>query len=109
MGCTAALAAVPRNSAPSISGRRQSESLVFTFTITLDAFVEEALYLGAGEAAESLQDNLEEDAVVALLVFRGGLTELFIVDPVTVDQAKFPAAVVVFETDRKSTRLNASN
>src|SRR5476651_1928797 len=70
MDCTAALAAVPRNSAPSISGRRQSESLVFTFTITLNAFV----------------------------VLRGFLTELVIGNPVTVDQAQFPAAVVVLET-----------
>jgi hypothetical protein len=52
------------------SGRRQSESLVFTFTITLNAFVEEALYLGASQAAESFQDDLQEDAVVAFFVLR---------------------------------------
>src|SRR5471030_798047 len=98
MDCTAALAAVPRNSAPSISGRRQSESLVFTFTITLNAFVEEALYFGAGDAAETLQNNLEEDAMVAFFVLLNVLTEFVIGNPVTVDQAQFPAAVVVLET-----------
>src|SRR5689334_16622739 len=97
MDCTAALAAVLRNSAPSISGRRQSESLVFTFTITLNAFVEEALCLGAGEAAESLQNNLEEDAMVAFFVFRCLLAELVVINEVTVDQAQFPAAAVVLE------------
>src|SRR5690349_10336308 len=107
MDCTAALAAVPKNSAPSSSGRRQSESLVFTFTITLNAFVEEALYLGASQAAESLQNNLEENAVVAFLVFRSFLTELVIGDPVTVDQAQFPAAVVVFETTESFQRAIA--
>src|SRR5437868_2789087 len=97
MDCTAALAAVLRNSAPSISGRRQSESLVFTFTITLNAFVEETLYFGASQAAESLQNNLEEDAMVAFFVLRCFLTELVIGNKVTVDQAQFPAAVVVLE------------
>src|SRR5471032_2940833 len=98
MDCTAALAAVPRNSAPSISGRRQSESLVFTFTITLNAFVEETLYFGASDAAESLQNDLEEDAVVAFFVLRGYLTDFISSNPVTIDQAQFPAAVVVLDT-----------
>src|SRR5471032_2296804 len=98
MDCTAALAAVPRNSAPSISGRRQSESLVFTFTITFNAFVEEALYLGAGQAAESFEDNLEEEPVVTLFVQRGDLAVFVVGNPVTVDDAQFPAAVVVLET-----------
>src|SRR5476651_162259 len=98
MDCTAALAAVPRNSAPSISGRRQSESLVFTFTITFNAFVEEALYLGAGQAAESFKDDLEEEPVVTLFVQRGDLAVFVVGNPVTVDDAQFPAAVVVLET-----------
>src|SRR5471032_1648356 len=100
-GWTAACAeAVPRNSAPSTSGRRQSESLVFTFTITFNAFVEEALYLGAGQAAESFKDDLEEEPVVTLFVQRGDLAVFVVGNPVTVNDAQFPAAVVVLETTK---------
>ena len=42
------------SSAPSASGRSTSESLVFTFTVALDAFVEESFGRIADYAAESL-------------------------------------------------------
>ena len=97
-GCTAACTAPLSNAAPSSSGRSRSISLVFTCTVTLNAFVEERLDLVAHNAAEAFEDDLQEDAVVALLVLRQCLAEVVVVDPVTVDQTQLPAAVVVLET-----------
>ena len=45
-------------------GRSRLHSSIFTLTITLDAFVEEHFSLVAHDAAEALQDDLQEDAAV---------------------------------------------
>ena len=85
------------SSAPSASGRSTSESLVFTFTVALDAFVEESFGRIADYAAESLEDDLQEDAAVRLVVAVGVEAGLVVVDPVAIDQAQLPAATVVLE------------
>src|SRR3990167_10051675 len=96
-GCTSACATAPRNSAPNSSGRMQSESFVFTFTITLNAFVEESLDLITHYTAQTLEYDLQEDAAIRFVVKRGIQADFVVVDPVTVDQAQFPAAAVVLE------------
>src|SRR3990167_7336654 len=67
-GRTSACAAVPRNSAPSSSGRTQSESFIFTFTITLNALVEESLNFIADYNAQTFEYDLQEDAAISLVV-----------------------------------------
>src|SRR3990167_4071793 len=97
-GCTSACAAAPRNSAPSSSGRTQSESLIFTFTITLNALIEESLNLVACHATQAFEDDLQENAAVRLIIQRWVQADFVIVDPVAIDQAQLPAAVVILET-----------
>src|SRR3990167_3717311 len=97
-GCTSACAAAPRNSAPSSSGRTQSESLIFTFTITLNALIEESLNLVACHATQTFEDDLQENAAVRLIIQRRIQADFVIVDPVAIDQAQLPAAVVILET-----------
>src|SRR5690606_33526054 len=75
-----------------------SESLFFTFTIALNALLEETFGLAAQYVAEAFEHDLQEDAAIALFVgvrVEGGFV---VVDPVAVDQAQLPAAAVVFET-----------
>ncbi|MNI97907.1 hypothetical protein D3C73_1566400 [compost metagenome] len=60
--------------------------MVFTFTVTFNALVEERFDLVAYHATEAFQHDLQEDAMVAFFVLRSFLAEVVVVDPVTVDQ-----------------------
>src|SRR5690606_18605348 len=79
-----------------ISLRCSLKCIVFTLSVARDAFVEKTVDTIAGNAAESLEDHLQEDAAVALVT--GNRLELVIVDPVTVDETELPAAAVIFKT-----------
>src|SRR5690606_7222347 len=68
--------------APSSSRRRQSESLFFTFTVTLDALVEEGFGLATQHVAEALEDDLQEDAAIRLFVVVRIQADFVVVDPV---------------------------
>src|SRR5690606_42082676 len=63
-----ARSALPSSKAPSVSGRRVSESLIFTFTITLYAFVEECLSSAADNVAESFEHHLQEHSDLLSIV-----------------------------------------
>ncbi|MCY1360709.1 hypothetical protein D9M69_473460 [compost metagenome] len=64
----------------------------------MNAFFQEAFGLVAHDAAEALEDDLQEDPAVAAVVGGGrGLVEFVVVDPVAADQAQLPAAAVVLE------------
>src|SRR5690606_35523217 len=92
-----ARSALPSSKAPSVSGRRVSESLIFTFTITLYAFVEECLSGAADNVAEAFEHDLQEEAGIRLVVAVGVEAGFVVVDPVAADQTHFPAAAVVLE------------
>src|SRR5690606_13446619 len=79
-----------------ISLRCSLKCIVFTLSVARDAFVEKTVDTIAGNAAESLEDHLQEDAAVALVT--GNRLEFVVVDPVTVDETELPAAAVIFKT-----------
>src|SRR5690606_33073523 len=92
-----ARSALPSSKAPSVSGRRVSESLIFTFTVTLYAFVEECLSGAADDVAEAFEHDLQENSGIRLVVHIGVEIGLVVIDPVAIDQAQLPAATVVLE------------
>src|SRR5690554_5419509 len=72
-------------------------AMLLTSLIARDAFIEEGAYLVAGYTAQALEDDLQEYATVGATVVFGRHAALVIIDPVTLDQADFPAAVAVFK------------
>src|SRR5690606_15781900 len=94
--------------APSVSGRRVSESMIFTFTVTLYAFVEECLSGAADDVAEAVGHDLQENSGIRLVVHIGVEIGLVVIDPVAVDQAQLPAAAVVLEATEGFQRAAAA-
>src|SRR5690606_3132512 len=80
----------------------------FTFTVALDAFVEESFGRIADYAAESLEHDLQEDPAVRLVVAVGVEAGLVVVDPIAIDQAQLPAAAVVLEATEGFQRAAAA-
>src|SRR5690554_6301848 len=69
----------------------------FSLSVTIDAFFKQRFHAAAGDVAETLEYDLQENAAIRLVVPARVEAGLIVIDPVAIDHAQLPAATVVLE------------
>src|SRR5690606_23004833 len=70
----------------------------FSLSVTGNALFKKRFHAAAGDIAEALEDNLQENTPIRLVVEARVEAGFIVVDPVAVDHPQLPAAAVILET-----------